>query len=90
MNAARRKEIARICERIGALRADAESIGEGISATLSDEQTYRDAMPESLGQGEKGDKADAAIEALEAAESELEDVLAALDEALSKLEEASA
>lgn len=90
MNAARRKVLAQIRGRISALRADAESIGEDVSATLSDEQSYRDAMPASLGDGEKGEKADAAIEALEAAESELEDVLGALDEALTKLEVASA
>ena len=90
MNAVRRTALAKILDRITTLRADAESIGEDVSATLSDEQAYRDAMPASLGDGEKGEKADAAIEALEAAESELEDVLAALDEARSKLEEASA
>lgn len=90
MNEARRKEIDAIRERIDTLRNDAEGIRAEISSVQSAEQDYRDNMPESIADGDKGQKADAALEALDATDREFDDVLNALDEALGQLEEARA
>lgn len=45
MNVARRKEIAQVRARIGTLRGDADGIEQEGSEILSDEQSYRDAIP---------------------------------------------
>ena len=65
MNNERRKQIENIKGRIAALLSEAENIKTDVEAIRDDEQEYRDNMPESFGEGEKGEKADAAIAALE-------------------------
>ena len=46
-----------------------------MEAIRDDEQEYRDNMPESFGEGEKGEKANAAIAALEQVIEDLESLI---------------
>lgn len=75
MNNARRKQIETIKARIAALLSQAEDIKNDVEAIRDEEQDYRDNMPESFADGEKGEKADAAIEALEQVIEDLESLI---------------
>lgn len=66
-------------ERIRKLIAELENINSEISDILSEEQDAFDNMPESLQEGERGDKAQEAISNLEAAS--LDDVISSLESA---------
>ena len=74
MNAERRKRIQEIEERISALVAEAEALRDEVDEVACEERDYRDAMPDSIGGSEKGQKAEAAIEALEQVKEALSDV----------------
>lgn len=65
MNNERRKQIEAVKSRIAALLGEAESIIVDVEAIRDDEQAYRDNMPDSFADGEKGEKADNAIYSLE-------------------------
>jgi len=75
MNNQRRKQIESIKGRISALLSEAENIKTDVEAIRDDEQEYRDNMPESLADGEKGEKADTAIAALEQVIEDLESLI---------------
>lgn len=75
MNKARRTQIEAIGARIGALLEDAALIAGDVEAVRDEEQEYRDNMPESLAEGEKGERADAAIAALDQVIEALESLL---------------
>lgn len=72
MNIERRKQIEAIKGRIAALLSEVESIKTDVETIREDEQEYRDNMPESFADGEKGEKADVAISALEQVIEDLE------------------
>ncbi len=74
MNAERRKQLTDVLSRIEAAKADLESIREA-------EQDAFDAMPESFQNGERGEKAQAAISAIEDAENSLDDALNSIETA---------
>ena len=65
MNSERRKQIEAIKERISSLVGDASEILSEVEDIRNDEQEYRDNMPESFADGDKGQKADDAIAALD-------------------------
>ena len=65
MNSERRKQIEAIKERISSLVGDASEILSEVEDIRNDEQDYRDNMPESFADGDKGQKADDAIAALD-------------------------
>lgn len=73
MNKARRKEIARIVEKLRELHSD-------LQAVRDEEQEYVDNMPESLQQGSKGEAAQEATDALDSALDELESMTESLAE----------
>lgn len=75
MNNARRKQIEDVKARIAALLSQAEDIKTDVEAIRDEEQDYRDNMPESFADGEKGEKADAAIEALDQVIEDLESLI---------------
>jgi prefoldin subunit 5 len=75
MNKARRQQIEDIKARIAILLTQAETIKCGIELICSEEQDYRDNLPDSLAGGEKGQKSDAAIEALEQVIEDLESLI---------------
>lgn len=80
MNNDRRKALQEAIAKLADVK-DILSEIEGIVETAkSEEQEYKDNMPEGLQQGEKGEKADAAIDALESAYSNLETIASELDE----------
>jgi prefoldin subunit 5 len=74
MNKARRKQIEAVKARIGQLLQLAENIREDVEAIRDAEQDFRDNMPESIADGEKGERADAAIEALDEVIDNLEGI----------------
>lgn len=75
MNKARRQQIEDIKARIAILLTQAETIKCGIELICCEEQDYRDSMPDSIAEGEKGQKSDAAIEALEQVIEDLESLI---------------
>lgn len=75
MNGPRRKQIEALSDRLTDLRADLEQLRD-------EEQEYYDNMPDSLRDGEKGQKAENAVQAME-------DTLNNIDEAVAYLEEAT-
>ena len=75
MNTERRKQIEAIKGRIASVLEDAALIVSEVESIRDDEQEYRDNMPESFADGEKGEKADAAIAALEQVIEDLESLI---------------
>ena len=68
MNNARRKQLDDLLQRISALKGQADELMDELeSGPLSDEQDAFDNMPESLQNGEKGEKAQAALDAMQEA-----------------------
>lgn len=74
MNNARRKEIDKLTAQI-------EEIKEVIEALRDEEQEAFDNMPESLQDGERGEKMQSAIDALEYAADDLQECLDHLSDA---------
>lgn len=72
MNDARRKAIQAVKDALESAKIDLETIA-------GEERDYYDNMPESFQQGEKGTKADEDATTLEDAVSELETIIANLD-----------
>lgn len=87
MNAARRRELDQIAKLLDEALEQLEDAKDRLEMARDEEQEYRDAMPESIGDGVKGEQADSTI-------SELEDGINALDELIpevtSKLEDIKA
>lgn len=96
MNNLRRMAIGVVNKSIAELQAEMEGgslsqIMEYVETFRDEEQEYRDNMPESIGDGEKGDTADEAIEHLQEAYDKLEELQEAinnLNDAMEELEEA--
>lgn len=87
MNNERRKIIAEIASKIRDCLGPIEELKDALDAPKSEEEEYHDNMPESLQQGEKGEKSQAAFDAMEEADNNLQEALDALENAASKLEE---
>lgn len=73
MNAARRKQLESIKERLTTLMGEASSLGDELAALRDEEQEYLDNMPENMQDGEKGQKAQEAIDVMESVTGQLED-----------------
>ncbi len=87
MNRVRRKEIEGVIASLESLQMEIERQAEIIGSIGTDEEEYRDAMPESMEGGERWQKADDAANAIEGARSDLEtidfaDVIEQLREAM--------
>jgi len=98
MNQARRKALAAIERQLTTLRQDiesaadaAEEIRHNLEDITSEEQEALDAMPDSLKEGERGQKSQAAIDALEEAIGILADFLTGteLEEVAALIEQAA-
>lgn len=72
MNRQRRKDISDISAELKSAIETLEEIKDRVEAVRDEEQEYRENMPDSIGDGEKGEQADAAI-------SQLEEVLDAIE-----------
>lgn len=96
MNKQRRKDIAALIAKIGDLKTqiealDIEGLLEEIEDIKSQEEEYKDNMPQAMQDGDKGSAADEAISHLETASStfgEFKDAIDKLDEVVTELEEA--
>lgn len=71
MNAQRRKALAALGDRMTDLQSQVSTLISDLQDVIDEEQGYLDAMPESLQEGEKGQKAQAAIDLMENLISEL-------------------
>lgn len=74
MNAARRKTLADLAERLSAIRSELETVAEA-------EREAFDNLPEGLQQGEKGERMSEAADALDSVVADLETAGDALNEA---------
>lgn len=75
MNKARRKTLAEIADQLEALKGELES-------ALSEEEEYRDNIPENLQGSERYERADEACGNLTEAVSQLEDVISNIEAAV--------
>lgn len=71
MNAQRRKTLAALRDRMTELQSQVTTLAEDLQDVCNAEQDYFDNMPESLQDGDKGQKAQAAIDLMENLISEL-------------------
>lgn len=71
MNAQRRKALAALGDRMTDLQSQVSTLISDLQDVIDEEQGYLDAMPESLQEGEKGQKAQAAIDLMESLIDEL-------------------
>jgi molecular chaperone GrpE (heat shock protein) len=74
MNAARRKEILKLVGELSELAGKLSDLRDAVESIKSDEEDYRDNMPENLQQSERYQLADAACDALDSAVSDLENM----------------
>ncbi|MBD9406273.1 hypothetical protein IB236_13070 [Acidovorax sp. ACV02] len=65
MNKQRRTKLAELRDRMSELQDQASTLMTDLQDVLNEEQDYLDNMPESLQEGEKGQKAQAAIDLME-------------------------
>lgn len=89
MNKPRRKQIQEVIDKLGSLQSEMEALIEEIESIQSDEEDYRDNMPENLQGSERYERADAACDALASARDTLEESKDNIDDVISSLEEAS-
>jgi hypothetical protein len=79
MNKARRDALTKIAATIAEARSELASLRD-------EEQDYFDNMPESIQQGDKGQRAEVAVFSMEEAISQLEDAESNIDSACSAIE----
>lgn len=72
MNKIRRKELARIIEKLEQLDALREEIREELASVMDEEQEALDNMPESLQESEKGEQMQEYIDTMENVTGELD------------------
>lgn len=82
MNAARRKEIELAEKVLGKLKEIATSLRATIEDIKSDEEEAKEALPDSMQQGDKGEAMDTAISNLDSANEQIDDIISSVDEAL--------
>ena len=89
MNKARRKALDELHARLEAVVEGLRNMVVEISQHKDDEQDYFDNMPESLQNGERGEKAQSAVEALDDALDGVGEAVDSLDAAYHSLAEAT-
>lgn len=90
MNQARRKSLRKLLDQIQPIEAVIEELKYDIEMLKDEEEEYLTAMPSSIGEGARGEAANAAIEALEDAIGLLGEIQADVAEAAEKVAEAMA
>lgn len=75
MNTARRRAISELIDQIHSLKSEFEAL-------ISEEQDYLEIMPESFQQGEKGNRVEEIIQSMEDAETELENAIGSMEQAI--------
>lgn len=94
MNKQRRKNIGKTIELLAEARglmeeanAKAAEAKEMLETAKDEESEYKDNMPESMQNGDKGSMADEAIDNLETADSAMESAVDTLDEAIGNIQD---
>lgn len=80
MNNERRKEIDRLMGRVSSLLSDLSEIKDSIENVRDEEQEYLDNLPLNMQEGERAEKAQAAIDALDKVLSSLDDFEMSIEE----------
>ncbi len=88
MNAKRRKAIAALSAELSELKGKFDDLKSQLETIKDEEEEYRDNMPDSLRDGEKGEAAENAVNSLNDAYQYLEDIDNGLEETISALDEA--
>jgi len=78
MNNARRKAISEIAGKLSTVKEEIESLMQDVEDIKSEEEEYRDNIPENMQGGEKYEAAENAVENLEEAYSCLDDIVGSL------------
>ncbi|EQB32009.1 hypothetical protein [Sphingobium ummariense] len=86
MNRVRRKEIEGVIAMLEDIQQQIETQADIVADIASDEEAYRDGIPESMQEGPRYEKADAAANALCDAHADLSSL--ALDDIIERLREA--
>lgn len=89
MNKARRKDIAKLIDKIQSLQGDMELLLEELESIRDEEQEAFDNIPENMYGSERYEKAEMAVENLESAFDAFEEAKYAMDDIMSYLEEAA-
>lgn len=89
MNKARRKAIADIQEQVRKAQEILQAAAEQLDAIKDEEEEYFYNMPDSIQEGERGEKAQAAIDNLDEALTALEGMGEELDTALESMDSAA-
>ncbi|MGE4321748.1 MAG: hypothetical protein AB7E60_01810 [Sphingobium sp.] len=74
MNRVRRKEIDGVIAMLESLKSEIDNQAQIVADICSDEEVYRDAIPESMQGSARYEAADAAAQALSSAQDELESI----------------
>lgn len=88
MNKARRRDIAKLVERIQSLQSDMELLLEDLEAVRDEENEAFENIPENMQYSERYEKAEMAVENLDSAFDAFEEAKDSMDEIMSWLEEA--
>lgn len=89
MNNARRKELETIAGQVKEAIAVLEGLKTDVEQAQSEEQDALDNLPDSFRDGEKGEKAQAAIEAMEEVMDKIQEAIDALEEVEGPIETAA-
>lgn len=90
MNKERRKQIAEVSEKMGNMKGEIESLMSTVEEIRSDEEDYKDNIPDNLRESERYTMAEDAIENLQQAYDQMDEVMGAIEEVESYLDEAAA
>lgn len=88
MNKVRRKALAALYEGLSKVQFAVQDIKDELNTLKGEEEEYKENMPESLQDGDKGEKAQSAIDAMQEAFDKLEEIDSSLDEAMTSIETA--
>ena len=89
MNKTRRKAIFAVAVKIGTVKEEIESLMQELDDIKTEEEEYRDNIPENMQGGERYEIAETAIANLDGAYSCLDDIVGSLEEAESYLDDST-
>lgn len=88
MNSNRRKSLRALSDKLAELRGAIDDAKSELESLRDEETDYRDNMPDSLREGDKGQAADTACDALDSAVDSLDTIISELESAESSISDA--
>ena len=89
MNNTRRKAILAVTSKLGTVKEEIESLMQDIEVIKTEEEDYKDNIPENMQGGDRYEAAETAIENLDEAYSCLDDIVESLEETERYLDEST-